>query len=122
MHVPQLIVPPQPSGAMPQFWPAGHCVAGMQRPHTLGVPPPPQVSGAAQLPQLIKPPQPSEMLPQFFPSAMHVVRVQGGAAHVPLVQTSPTVFGLPSSHAVPLALVGFEHIPVAGLHVPATWH
>jgi hypothetical protein len=29
---------------------------------------------------------------------------------------------LPSLHALPLGAVGFEHWPVAGLHVPATWH
>ncbi len=29
---------------------------------------------------------------------------------------------LPSLHAVPLALFGFEHTPVAGSHTPASWH
>ena len=29
---------------------------------------------------------------------------------------------LPSSHDVPSAFGGFEHTPLAGLHVPATWH
>ena len=42
VHVPQLIVPPQPLGAVPQFWPPGQEVAGVQ-PQTLGVPPPPHV-------------------------------------------------------------------------------
>jgi len=39
-----VIVPPQPSGAVPQFWPAGQLVAFVQ-PQTLGLPgfPPPQV-------------------------------------------------------------------------------
>jgi hypothetical protein len=32
------------------------------------------------------------------------------------------VHALPSLHAVPLAAVGFEHVPVAGAQVPATWH
>ncbi|MBS2033257.1 MAG: hypothetical protein JST54_35615, partial [Deltaproteobacteria bacterium] len=32
-HVPQLTVPPQPSGVVPQFSPAGHAVSGVQ-PHT----------------------------------------------------------------------------------------
>jgi len=41
VQVPQGIRPPQPSAAWPQFWPAGHEVAGVQ-PQTLGVPPPPQ--------------------------------------------------------------------------------
>lgn len=25
-------------------------------------------------------------------------------------------------HEVPFATVGFEHVPVDGLHVPAVWH
>ena len=29
---------------------------------------------------------------------------------------------LPSSHAVPFGLAGFEHVPVAGLQVPGSWH
>jgi hypothetical protein len=29
---------------------------------------------------------------------------------------------LPSLHVVPLAAVGFEQVPVDGLHVPAAWH
>ncbi len=29
---------------------------------------------------------------------------------------------LPSLHAVPFDAAGFEHTPVLGLHVPATWH
>ena len=29
---------------------------------------------------------------------------------------------LPSSHAVPFGLAGFEQMPVAGLQVPASWH
>jgi hypothetical protein len=42
--------------------------------------------------------------------------------HTPLVQTSPVVFGLPSSHAVPLGLLGLLHAPVVESHVPARWH
>jgi hypothetical protein len=30
-HVPQLIIPPQPSEAVPQFCPAGQVVAGVQQ-------------------------------------------------------------------------------------------
>jgi hypothetical protein len=37
-------------------------------------------------------------------------------------QVSLWVQALPSLHAVPLFAVGFEHAPVDGLHVPATWH
>jgi hypothetical protein len=39
-----------------------------------------------------------------------------------LSQASVCVQPLPSSHAVPFAAIGFEHAPVAGSHVPATWH
>jgi hypothetical protein len=57
VHVPQFSIPPQPSGAVPQFWPAGHDVFGMQgpTPHMFGWPgvPPPQISPAGQVPQTI---------------------------------------------------------------------
>jgi hypothetical protein len=42
--------------------------------------------------------------------------------HAPLWQVSVCVHALPSLHGVPLALLGLEHTPVAGLQVPATWH
>jgi hypothetical protein len=29
---------------------------------------------------------------------------------------------LPSSHDVPIGFCGFEHTPVHGSHVPASWH
>jgi hypothetical protein len=32
------------------------------------------------------------------------------------------VHALPSLHEVPFAATGFEHTPVLGLQVPATWH
>jgi hypothetical protein len=37
-------------------------------------------------------------------------------------QVSVWVHALPSSQAVPFALVGFEQTPVAGEHVPTVWH
>ena len=40
----------------------------------------------------------------------------------PAWQVSVCVQALPSLHAVPLAALGFEQTPVAGLQVPATWH
>jgi hypothetical protein len=49
-------------------------------------------------------------------------QVKAVPAQVPAVQTSLLVHALPSSHAVPSAAAGVEHIPVAGLHAPATWH
>jgi hypothetical protein len=41
---------------------------------------------------------------------------------VPLWQASFWVHALPSLQEVPLASAGFEHVPVDGLQVPATWH
>src|SRR5437016_13951613 len=41
---------------------------------------------------------------------------------LPLWQVSVCVQALPSLHGVPLVAVGVEQLPVAGLHVPATWH
>src|SRR5207248_3180096 len=41
---------------------------------------------------------------------------------MPAVEWSAAVQALPSSHAVPSGLAGFEHAPVAGLQVPASWH
>src|SRR5438132_1284968 len=37
-------------------------------------------------------------------------------------QVSVCVQASPSLHGVPLVAVGVEQLPVAGLHVPATWH
>jgi hypothetical protein len=55
-------MPPQPFDAMPQVAPEGH--AGVQ-PHSVAVPPPPQVSGAVHVPHAIMLPQPSGAAPQF---------------------------------------------------------
>jgi hypothetical protein len=44
------------------------------------------------------------------------------AVHVPFWHASPVVHALPSLHVAPSLAAGFEHVPVAGLHVPATWH
>jgi hypothetical protein len=50
------------------------------------------------------------------------VQVTAVPLQTPDWQVSPVVQALPSLHVVPLGAVGFEHIPVAGLHVPARWH
>src|SRR5437660_894044 len=42
--------------------------------------------------------------------------------HVPPWQVSLCVQRSPSLQAAPSALAGFEHAPVAGSHVPASWH
>ena len=49
-------------------------------------------------------------------------QVKAVPPHVPPVQTSFLVQAFPSSHAVPSAAAGFEHMPLVGSHVPATWH
>ena len=41
---------------------------------------------------------------------------------VPPWQVSLWVQAFPSLQAVPFAFEGFEQTPVAGLHVPASWH
>ena len=43
-------------------------------------------------------------------------------AHTPLWHVSDCVHKLASLHAVPFDFAGFEHTPVAGVHVPAVWH
>ncbi len=40
----------------------------------------------------------------------------------PAWQASPVVQAFPSSQGAPSALDGLEQVPVAGSHVPATWH
>ena len=70
MQVPQLSEPPQPSGALPQFFPSEAQVPGVQ-PQTLLAPPPPHEFGAEQMPQLMPAPQPLETAPQSLPWAAH---------------------------------------------------
>ncbi len=61
--MPQLSVPPQPSGSEPHS--SLQNFLGLQ-PQLLVEPPPPQVSGAVQVPQLTLFPQPSVTFPQFL--------------------------------------------------------
>ena len=65
---PQARLWPQPSPMLPQYWPpATEQVCGTQAgsPQTLGMPVPPQVSGAVQVsPHTIGWPQPSPIVPQ----------------------------------------------------------
>jgi len=53
-------------------------------------------------------------------AATHTTDDEG--VHAPPWQESPRVHALPSLHDVPFAAAGLEHVPDAGLHVPATWH
>ena len=43
-------------------------------------------------------------------------------SHTPEAQVSVCVQPSPSLHVDPSGFAGFEQRPVAGLHVPATWH
>jgi len=42
--------------------------------------------------------------------------------HAPLWHVSVWVHASPSLQVAPFGLAGLEHVPVAGLHVPASWH
>src|SRR5690242_18325868 len=59
---------PQPFGTAPQVKPAGQVWSGMQPPHWLGTPPPPQVWPPVQVPQERTPPQPLGTMPQSLPA------------------------------------------------------
>ena len=131
MHAPQLIVPPQPLGAVPQFCPAGHVVAAVH-PQTLGVPLPPQVCGNTHAgPHATVPPHPSATVPQLSPAGhvvagMHVVTVicavtawtADGAVPITVKVTGPP------SVATALALsVSVDELPavtLAGRNAPVT--
>ena len=55
-----------------------------------------------------------------WPLAVHVTGLE--PVQTPVWHVSVCVQALPSLQAVPFGALGFEHVPVAGLHVPATWH
>jgi len=71
------------------------------QPHTLGVPPPPQLSGSSQVPHSSVAPQPSLCTPQATPSVAHDVGVQAFTPHL-FCQPPPQIS--PSGH-VPHATV-----------------
>lgn len=62
----------------------------------------------------------SHVPPAWQPVAVHVTGLL--PMQTPLLHWSVWVHASPSSHAVPLLAAGFEHWPVVGLQVPATWH
>jgi hypothetical protein len=101
VQVPQLIVPPHPSGIVPQLSGDGQLVSGVQ-PQTFGVPPPPHVWGAIQ-----------HVEPQIVPPVI------GVPTQAPFRQMSFWVHGLPSLQTVPFGSGGLLHRPVLGLQVPA---
>jgi hypothetical protein len=65
-HVPQSIMPPQPSGIVPQFLFSAEHLTGVH-PHSAGVPPPPQVCGKVHPGQVMWPPQPSDTVSPHWP-------------------------------------------------------
>src|SRR2546425_10140908 len=76
VQAPQVSVPPQPSGIVPQFVPCAAQVVGVQalgggvpRPQTFAMPPLPQTCGAVQAPQGSAPPQPLGTVPPVWPRA-----------------------------------------------------
>ena len=98
-QLPQLIMPPQPFGAVPQICPVGQAVSGMQL-QTLGVLAP-QVWPIAHVPQLRFPPQPSGIVPQL-----------SGVGH-PLRGVQPHMFGVPPPPQVlPAGQEPLPHWPV----------
>src|SRR5215468_11714027 len=86
-QLPQLSVPPQPSGMLPQLLAEQTWGVQVLVTHTLLM----QVALVAQVPQLSEPPQPSGMLPQFLACAVQLVGVQPPPVwQVPLTHDSPT--------------------------------
>jgi hypothetical protein len=83
-HVPQLSVPPQPSGMLPQFFPCAEHVVGVQPPPVWQVPLV-QVWPTGQE-HVIVPPHPSETDPHLLPTPPepHDSGTQAGW-HVPLL-------------------------------------
>jgi hypothetical protein len=81
VQVPQSIVPPHMSLAMPQSKPCDMhvCLLHGGIPHTFCVPPPPQVAGAVHVPQFCTLPQPSGAIPQSRLSWLQLLY----AAHMP---------------------------------------
>jgi hypothetical protein len=49
-------------------------------------------------------------------------QLTGVPVHTPAMQWSLVRHGSLAVHMVLFGAVGFEHVPVEGLHVPATWH
>ena len=120
--MPHATVPPHPFGTVPQLSPAGQFVAGVQ-PHTLAVPPPPQVCGAVQAPpQATVPPHPLGTVPQLSPAGQVVMGVQPHTLGVP---PPPQVCGAvqaPPHATVPLQpLEMVPQLSPAG-HEVRGWH
>src|SRR3954469_24300006 len=77
-QLPQINLPPQPSGMEPQFLP---CVSQVVFTHAHW---PSTHEPALQVPHISEPPQPSAMEPHTLPCASHVI---GAQVHAPSLQT-----------------------------------
>src|SRR5206468_13082254 len=103
------------SGVLPVHAPAWHVSAGVHALPSLHAVP----SGLAGFEHV-------PLAGSHVPAAWHwsaAVQTTGWLpVHVPLSHVSVCVHAFPSLHAVPSGLAGFEHVPVAGSHVPAAWH
>jgi hypothetical protein len=73
LQLPQLMTPPQPSGAAPQMKPRDWHVAGTQSGMQMMLL---QCSPAGQVPQQMVLPQPSPVQPQFAPTCWQVLGTQ----------------------------------------------
>ena len=74
----------------------------------------------AQFPELdTQPPSSSEQL--SLVQAMPSSQLGAVPSHLPAAQASPLVQSLPSSQLAPFGLAGLLHMPVCGLHTPASW-
>ena len=102
-HVPQLSVPPQPSGAVPQVKPWPVHVSGAQ---------PPQVPPLQAMPPL-----------HVLPGVQHGCPWPPHAAHVPLEQTSPVAHALfaleEAAEALKREIVAASLVPGASVSVVA---
>ncbi len=119
VHVPQAIIPPQPSATIPQSSPGGQAVRGVQ-PHWKLTPAPPQVRGGAQVPQLRRFPQPSGGLPQRSLSEVHVAGTHGPAPHWLVAPPPPHTIGgvqVPQARVPPQPSGSIPQVAWSSAHV-----
>jgi len=118
LHVPATWQPScavQVTGAAPKQNPSLHVSIWVHRsPSSHGVP---SIAGG-----FVHSPVAESHVPATWHASCAVHTTGPPARQAPATHVSPCVHRLPSLHAVPSARVGFEHVPVPGLHTPATWH
>jgi hypothetical protein len=89
---PQWMVPPQPSGMSPQFFPAGQAFRGVHcvNPHVLATPPPPHVP-VVQAGHVSTFPQPSPVCPHSMPCCSQLSALQLTVPHLYAAPPPPHV-------------------------------